>query len=1050
MDINKLKGRRELVSLLEDWNATKMVYPPVLLHEVFESQVGPCSGHIAVVDSTEALTYSELNIRSNRIAHALRAIGVGRGQRVGLCVERSVDMLAAVLGILKAGAAYVPLDPGFPTERLGFMAEDAELTLLVSTSALADLFNLAPECQLLLDADASKLMSEPSQMLAPDTQLDAQPEDPAYIIYTSGSTGKPKGVVVPHYAVVNLINSMAREPGLTKDDVLLTATTISFDMAVPELYLPLMQGATMVVASRENAMDGAALRKLLEQHQVTIMQGTSVTWRLLLGAGWKGHKNFKALVGGEALPKDLADQLLEHNIELWNMYGPTETTVWSTCAHITDTTQGISIGKPIANTTVYVLDEQKQLCPVGVPGELYIGGDGVTLGYWNQPELTAKRFVENPFSTVAGAVFYQTGDRVCWRNDGTLEHQGRLDFQVKIRGFRIELGEIESKIVSFDGVKEAVVVVREDTPGDQRLVAYIIAGSDEFTATELRQRLTHLLPPYMVPSAYVKLDSLPLTENGKIDRKSLPMPDSSHALESYAAPRNETEEVLADIWSDILGLDRIGINDNFFEIGGHSLLAINIVTRMRQVGMQVYANDIFLNPTIVALASATIANQPQTAEVPANLIPDNCAEITPEMLPLVDLSQDEIASVVESVSGGAANIQDIYPLTGLQRGLLFHHQLATGGDGYLTRTLFAFTDRNKLDAFLQATQFVIDRHDILRTCMLWEGLSEPVQVVLRKVPLIMAEEIELHESGGGVAKQMRERFDPRSYRLDVRCAPLIHISIAYDTINNQWLLQQLVHHLIDDQITMNLVRDEIGLHLSGQILELSEPIPFREFIFQSRLNVRTEEHNAFFSKLLGDVEEPTAPFGLTDTHAGELDISEVEHIIEPETSQRIRDLAGGIGVTVASVFHQAWAQVLSRISGHDDGVFGTVLSGRMQVGDRADRVLGMCINTLPIRVKTRGDTVLRTIQSTHKTLTELVGHEHASLVSAQQCSAIESNVSLFGSLLNYRQGEGAGQIAGHDDIKILDFEERTNYPLTLNIDDTEDFFRTICRWCLMK
>ncbi len=1043
-----MESQREYELLLEDWNATKMEYPMVLLHEVFESQVVPCSARIAVSCHGDVLTYKELNARSNRIAHALRLSGASRGQRIGLCVERSVDMLAAILGILKTGAAYVPLDPGFPVERLRFMAEDAELTLLVSTTALADSFNLPRERQLLLDADASKLQSEPTQTLAPDTELDARPEDPAYIIYTSGSTGKPKGVVVPHRAVVNFLNSMGQEPGLTADDVLVAVTTLSFDIAVLELYLPLMQGATVVIARREEAMDGQALSQLLEQHQATIMQATPVTWRLLLEAGWKGNQNFKALVGGEALPKDLADQLLEQNIELWNMYGPTETTVWSTCAHITDTAQGINIGKPIANTTVYVLDEQQRLCPIGVPGELYIGGEGVTLGYWNQPARTAERFIKHPFSSTAGATLYRTGDRVCWNNDGTLAHQGRLDFQVKVRGFRIELGEIESEIVNFDGVKEAVVIVREDILGDQKLVAYIVTSSDEFTDTVLKQRLTERLPPYMVPSAYVLLDALPLTANGKIDRKSLPMPDRSHALETYAESRNETEQVLVDIWSDILGLERVGINDNFFEIGGHSLLAIKIVASMRRAGMQVYARDIFLNPTVAKLAMVT-NNEPQTVEVPPNLIPNDSSEITPEMLPLVDLSNEEIASVVGVVSGGVANIQDIYPLTELQRGLLFHHQLATEGDGYLTRTLFVFTDRNRLDAFLQAIQAVIDRHDILRTCFIWEGLSEPVQVILRKVSLIV-EELEFSHSEEDVAKQIKERFDPRSYRLDVRQAPLIHMSVSYDPKNKQWLMQQLVHHLIDDQITMNLVRDEIGLHLSDKTSELSEPIPFREFIFLSQSKaaqskVGVEEHKAFFKELLGDVEEPTVPFGLTDTHVDEFDISEASHIIEPETSRRIRELARATGVTVASVFHQAWAQVLSRISGYDDVVFGTVLSGRMQVGGRADRVLGTCINTLPIRLKTSEDTVQRAVQSTHKILTELVRHEHASLAAAQQCSAVEPNTPLFGSLLNYRQGEGAGPINGHDDIKILDFEERTNYPLTLNIDDTEDFFRIVAQ-----
>ena len=386
-----------------EWNATASDYPrEKCVHELFEEQVARAPGRTALKVGATVVSYAELEARATRVAHVLRSRGVGRGERVGLCVERDAEMLAAVLGILKAGAAYVPLEPSFPEERLRFIAQDAQLALLVSTTALASAFGLPRERQLLLDIDAAAIAYQSDQPLTPDAALDARPEDPAYVIYTSGSTGKPKGVIVPHRAVVNFLTSMSREPGLDANDVLVAVTTLSCDISVPELQLPLAVGATVVIASRDEAMDDHALMRLLEQHRATVMHATPATWRLLLEAGWTGGRPFKALVGVEALPQDIADQLIARGVELWNMYGPIETTVWTTCARIRDTANGITIGKPIANTTVYILDAQKNLCPIGVPGELCIGGAGVTLGYWNRPELTAERFIPDPFSNTPG------------------------------------------------------------------------------------------------------------------------------------------------------------------------------------------------------------------------------------------------------------------------------------------------------------------------------------------------------------------------------------------------------------------------------------------------------------------------------------------------------------------------------------------------------------------------------------------------------------------------------------------------------------------------
>jgi amino acid adenylation domain-containing protein len=593
--------------LLEEWNATKRDYPrQMLTHELFEAQAMRTPDRVAVRAHAMTLSYGELNRRATGIAHALRARGVGRGQRVGLCVDRGAPMLAAMLGILKAGASYVPLDPLFPPDRLRFMARDAQLAVLVSSAALAGIIDLPRERQLLLDSDETDLAGQSDQPLPADTALDARPDDPAYVIYTSGSTGSPKGVVVPHRAVVNFLTSMAREPGLTANDVLVAITTLSFDIAVLELQLPLTVGATIVIAGREDAIDGLALSALLEQTRATVMQATPVTWRLLLESGWRGGRAFKALVGGEALPKDLADQLIATGVELWNMYGPTETTVWSTCTRITDTSHGITIGRPIANTTIDILDAHQQLCPIGAPGELYIGGDGVALGYWNRPELTAAHFGPDPFRSVPGARLYRTGDRARWRNDGTLEHLGRLDFQVKIRGHRIELGEIETTIARHPAVREVVVVAREDIPGEKRLVAYLVAENPPADfVDELRARLRVGLPEYMVPAAFMMVGTLPRTANGKLDRKALPAPNLSRRNDgrSFSAPRAQSEKAIAQVWNAVLGLDVVGIDDNFFELGGHSLLLLQTHNRLRAtLSADLPVVALFQYPTIRTLA----------------------------------------------------------------------------------------------------------------------------------------------------------------------------------------------------------------------------------------------------------------------------------------------------------------------------------------------------------------------------------------------------------------------------------------------------------------
>ena len=614
-------GHAEDQPLLERWNHTPLAVPAgAVVHDQVWQQAGRTPGRVALRAGATRTDYAELRRRAMRLARALRARGVGRGCRVGLCLSRGADMVVAQLAILQSGAAYVPLDPAYPPERLASMAADAGLALLVSESALAPALAWPDETSLLLDRDAGSIAAQSSSAPAPDAALDATADDPAYVIYTSGSTGRPKGVMVPHRAVVNFLAGMAHEPGLHAGDVLVAVTTLSFDIAVLELLLPLSVGAQVVLAGRDEVIDGRALRGLLESTAATVMQATPSTWRMLVDAGWQGADGFKALIGGEGLPPDLAQQLLARTGAagaVWNLYGPTETTVWSSCWKVVSPELGIRIGRPIANTQMHVLDGRGAPCPIGVPGEIFIGGAGVALGYLERPALTAERFVADPFSPHAGARMYRTGDRGRWCFDGVLEHLGRLDFQVKVRGHRIEPGEIEAALAGHPQVARAVVIVREDRPGDVRLVAYVVAGQAAPAAAELRAHLRATLPDYMVPQHFVALPAVPLLPNGKLDRAALPLPDSAaEPRAAHEAPQTAAEKVLAQIWQELLGIPQVSRSDNFFDLGGHSLLAMRVVFEMQQRAAIALDLRRLVHESLAQIAATPAAPPPASATEP--------------------------------------------------------------------------------------------------------------------------------------------------------------------------------------------------------------------------------------------------------------------------------------------------------------------------------------------------------------------------------------------------------------------------------------------------
>ncbi|MDH5740625.1 MAG: amino acid adenylation domain-containing protein [Nitrospira sp.] len=619
--------------MLQDWNRTHREYPEAnCFPQLFEAQVERTPDSVALSMGQKTLRYSQLNAQANQLARYLQTQGARPGTAVGISLERSVEMVIALLAVLKTGAAYVPLDPDYPRDRLRFMAENASLITVLTSALLSDRFDAQVCRTLCLDRELERIAQEPDHNLPPT----ATPQDLAYILYTSGSTGEPKGVEIPHRALVNFLCSMRQEPGCSAQDVMLSVTTLSFDIAGLELYVPLLVGARVEIASRAVAMDGRQLRDLFETVQPTIMQATPATWRMLVEAGWQGSNRLRILCGGEPLPPDLAATLLDRSEALWNMYGPTETTIWSTIERIKRNDQEITIGRPIANTEVYIMDQFLQPVPVGVAGELYIGGHGLAQGYRGRPELTTERFIPHPFSTEPLARLYRTGDLARYRPDGRIVHLGRLDHQVKIRGYRIELGEIETALSRHQAVRQAVVMAREDQHGVKQLVAYMVCQEGPApNQPELRSFLRSEIPEYMIPSLFVFLDAMPLTANHKVDRNALPAPASTLTSDAiYVAPRDRMDIQMAVLWQQVFGIDQVGIHDNFFDLGGHSLKAAQLFYLIEQVyGRHLPLSTLFQAPTIASLTSvlmqeewtpswqSLIAMQPNGSAIPIFLVP---------------------------------------------------------------------------------------------------------------------------------------------------------------------------------------------------------------------------------------------------------------------------------------------------------------------------------------------------------------------------------------------------------------------------------------------
>ncbi|HZO76370.1 MAG TPA: amino acid adenylation domain-containing protein [Ktedonobacteraceae bacterium] len=944
--------------LLVELNTTSMAYPvDCCFHQLFEEQVSRTPSRIAAVFEGSQLTYQELNARANQLASYLRSLHAGSDVLVGIYMERSLEMLIALLGILKAGGAYLPLDPSYPAERLAFMLEDAGVAVLVTHHALVAQLPSHHARVVRVDADRDQFVNLSQANLTTSVTS----AHLAYVIYTSGSTGRPKGVQISHRALLNLLLSMRAEPGISAQDTLLAVTTLSFDIAGLELYLPLIVGARLVIASRDVATNGRALAKALAEAHATIMQATPVTWRMLLTSGWLPDPSLKMLCGGEALPLELARQLLLNGSSLYNMYGPTETTIWSTLRKIELTDTTISIGRPIANTTIYILDKHLQPVPMGVPGDLYIGGDGLAHGYLNRPELTAERFVRHPFSANPADRIYRTGDVARYQSDGTIELLGRADQQIKLRGFRIELGEIESVLGQHPAVEQAAALVREDHPGDTYLAAYLVLRSGlHATVAELRQHLSKHVPDYMLPSAFMLLDRLPQTPNGKLDRRALPVPDHvSLDRQDFIAPRTSLEEVIASIWSQVLGIERIGIHDNFFALGGHSLLAMQVASQFHtafQVDLPL--RKFFDAPTVAQIAAVIMQQQtnPIKKQLPAlhALTRQSCPDRTL-----------------------------VFPTTSAQQSLWFIDQLDSGNTAYnLPVTLHLYKPLH-MEALKQSLAVLVRRHEALRTTFTVID-EQPMQVVAERLDIPVVVKNPQHVSASEQSSMVLQLATQELQRpFDLARGPLLRATVFHLNAEEHILLL-VMHHIIADGWSISLLLQEFATlyeaFLLGEPVALPDlPLQFGDFAVWQREWRQSElinEHLSYWKQQLAGA--PTTLTLPTDhprpaqaTYHGAMHT----FALSAELRAQLKALSQRENVTLYMTLVAAFLVLLQRYSHQDDLLLGTTTAGRTFA--ETQPVFGYFINTLVLRTDLSGNpTIHELLERVREVTLAADAHQH--------------------------------------------------------------------------
>ena len=1010
----------ERKQLLIEWNDTAGEYPKSkCIHELIEEQTENSADAIAVTFQEQQLTYRELNARANQLAWHLISLGMGPERLVGIYFDRALDMVVGLLAILKAGAGYVPLDPAYPKERLAFMLEDANVSVVVTQEKLirsCELSGISAEpVYVCLDRDCASIEACSNQN--PNVPLTS--DNLAYVIYTSGSRGKPKGVQVLHRSIVNCLHSMAERLGFTKRDVLLAVTTISFDIAALEIYLPLLFGGTVAVAAREEAGDGSELLHRLRETSATTMQATPSTWDLLIEAGWRGSQTFKILCGGEPMSRELADALLVRG-NVWNLYGPTESTIWCTIHKVKSGGGAVPIGRPIANTQSYILDTHLEPVPSGVQGELYIGGGGLARGYWNRPELTEEKFVPNPF--VQGERLYNTGDRARYLADGNIEFLGRLDNQVKIRGHRVELGEIEAALNQHPAVKTSVVIAHSDLfenpkfkiKNPKSLIAYVVAKQQAAPSVgELRGYLKEKLPEYMVPSTFIIVDNLPLTPNGKVNRTALTPPDGIRPEldRELVTPRTEIEEMVAQVWRDLLRLDLVGVHDNFFDLGGHSLLATRVVARLRNnFAVDLPLRQLFESPTVAGLANhLKILLQDQSGT---------------RISPIVAVSRDRPI-----------------PASFAQQRLWLLREVDPGSTAYNIPAAFSIRGPFDVPALEAALNTIVARHEILRTTFdLVDGsLIQKIRPSLR-LELSSSEVAELSPDSRHVAVReilLQEARKP----FDLRNGPLVRAKIIRVDQDKHYLLLNFDHTVLDGS-SMAVLYKELGTLYQAFISGQANPLPpllvqyadyaiwQRDVLHGAVLGTELE----YWERQLADLTPLCIP---ADYPRPAMQTSRGVRkclSLSKELTDSLKQLSRREGITVFMTLLAAFQLLLSRYSGQDDVVIGSTIAGRSRA--ETEGLIGFFINALPLRTDLWGDpSFLELLKRVHEVCLGAYTHQDAPferIVEAINPNRDLSRNPLFQIMFNMADvTERVLQLAGCEVKKESFIDPEAKFDITL-------------------